>query len=48
MSTETGEDHESLQHIVQDSRSITETSARAVEEASKAFTNATQTPTLVR
>jgi hypothetical protein len=38
---------ESLQHIVQDSRAITETSARAVEEASKAF-SAAQTPTLVR
>ena len=38
---------ESLQHIVQDSRSITETSARAVEEASKAF-SAAQAPTLVR
>ncbi|AWN43274.1 phasin family protein [Methylobacterium durans] len=39
---------ESLQHIVQDSRSITETSARAVEEAGKAFTSVAQTPTLVR
>ncbi|AWN39951.1 phasin family protein [Methylobacterium durans] len=35
---------ESLQHIVQDSRSITETSARAVEEASKAFASVAQTP----
>ncbi|AWN40560.1 phasin family protein [Methylobacterium durans] len=39
---------ESLQHIVQDSRSITETSARAVEEASKAFASVAQSPTLVR
>ncbi|WP_336492447.1 phasin family protein [Methylobacterium nigriterrae] len=39
---------ESLQHIVQDSRSITETSARAVEEASKAFASVAQTPALVR
>src|SRR3954466_15682793 len=38
---------ESLQHIVQDSRAITETSARAVEEASKAFSGA-QAPTIVR
>ncbi|MDR7040489.1 MULTISPECIES: phasin family protein [Methylobacterium] len=39
---------ESLQHIVQDSRSITETSARAVEEAGKAFASVAQAPTLVR
>ncbi|WP_336487794.1 phasin family protein [Methylobacterium nigriterrae] len=39
---------ESLQHIVQDSRAITETSARAVEEASKAFASVAQSPTLVR
>jgi len=38
---------ESLQHMVQDSRAITETSARAVEEASKAF-SAAQSPTVVR
>jgi hypothetical protein len=40
---------EGLQHMVQDSRAITETSARAVEEASKSFSSvAQQTPTLVR
>ncbi|MDR7036690.1 hypothetical protein J2X36_001431 [Methylobacterium sp. BE186] len=39
---------ENLQHIVQDSRAITETSARAVEEASKAFASVAQAPTLVR
>ncbi|WP_407530787.1 phasin family protein [Methylobacterium oryzisoli] len=40
---------ESLQHIVQDSRAITETSARAVEEASKAFSSmAQQTSTTAR
>ncbi|MDR7039736.1 hypothetical protein J2X36_004514 [Methylobacterium sp. BE186] len=39
---------ESLQHIVQDSRSITETSARAVEEAGKAFASMAQAPTIVR
>jgi hypothetical protein len=39
---------ESLQHIVQDSRAITETSARAVEEAGKVFASVAQTPTLVR
>jgi hypothetical protein len=40
---------ESLQHMVQDSRAITETSARAVEEASKTFSSvAQQSPTLVR
>jgi len=33
---------ESLQHMVQDSRAITETSARAVEEASKTFSRAVQ------
>jgi hypothetical protein len=32
-----------LQHIVQDSKAITETSARAVEEASKTFSNVAQT-----
>ena len=40
---------ESLQHMVQDSKAITETSARAVEEASKTFSSvAQQSPTLVR
>jgi len=40
---------ESLQHIVQDSRAITETSARAVEEASRTFSSmAQQTSTVVR
>jgi hypothetical protein len=40
---------ESLQHIVQDSRAITETSARAVEEASKTFSSmAQQSSTAVR
>ncbi|GEP05855.1 phasin family protein [Methylobacterium oxalidis] len=39
---------ESLQHFVQDSRAITETSARAVEEAGKAFSQVAQSPTLVR
>ncbi|MER2249029.1 phasin family protein [Methylorubrum podarium] len=39
---------ESLQHIVQDSRVISETSARAVEEAGKAFASVAQAPTLVR
>jgi len=40
---------ESLQHMVQDSRAITETSSRAVEEASKTFSSvAQQSPTLVR
>lgn len=33
---------ESLQHVVEDSRAITETSARAVEEASKTFSSMTQ------
>jgi hypothetical protein len=33
---------ESLQHMVQDSKAITETSARAVEEASKTFTSIAQ------
>jgi hypothetical protein len=33
---------ESLQHLVQDSRAITETSARAVEEASKTFSSVAQ------
>jgi len=33
---------ESLQHIVQDSRAITETSALAVEEASKTFSSVAQ------
>jgi len=33
---------ESLQHIVQDSRAITETSARAVEEASKTLSSVAQ------
>jgi hypothetical protein len=40
---------ESLQHIVEDSRAITETSARAVEEASKTFSSmAQQSSTAVR
>src|SRR3954452_20584585 len=40
---------EGLQHMVQDSRAITETSTRAVEEASKTFSSvAQQSPTLVR
>jgi hypothetical protein len=40
---------ESLQHVVQDSRAITETSARAVEEASKTFSSmAQQSSTVVR
>lgn len=40
---------ESLQHFVQDSRAITETSARAVEEASKSFSGmAEQRSTAVR
>jgi hypothetical protein len=40
---------ESLQHIVEDSRAITETSARAVEEASKTFSSmAQQSSTVVR
>jgi len=40
---------ESLQQMVQDSRAITETSARAIEEASKTFSSvAQQSPTLVR
>jgi len=40
---------EGLQHMVQDSKAITETSARAVEEASKTFSSvAQQSPTLVR
>jgi len=40
---------EGLQHMVQDSRTIAETSVRAVEEASKAFSSvAPQSPTLVR
>jgi hypothetical protein len=40
---------EGLQHMVQDSKAITETSARAVEEASKTFSAAAQqSPTLVR
>jgi hypothetical protein len=33
---------ESLQHMVQDSKAITETSARAVEEASKTFSSVAQ------
>jgi len=38
-----------LQHMVQDSRTIAETSLRAVEEASKTFSSvAQQSPTLVR
>lgn len=40
---------EGLQHMVQDSKVIAEGSVRAVEEASKAFSNpAQQSPTLVR
>ncbi|UHC17911.1 phasin family protein [Methylobacterium currus] len=39
---------EGLQHMVQDSKVIAEGSVRAVEEASKAFSNTTQSPTLVR
>jgi hypothetical protein len=40
---------EGLQHMVQDSKAITETSTRAVEEASKTFSSvAQQSPTLVR
>src|SRR6195952_3850097 len=40
---------EGLQHMVQDSKAITETSARAVEEASKTFSSVgPQSPTLVR
>ncbi|GJD54006.1 hypothetical protein OPKNFCMD_6786 [Methylobacterium crusticola] len=40
---------ESLQHVVQDSKTIAEVSVRAVEEASKAFTSVTQqNPTLTR
>jgi hypothetical protein len=40
---------EGLQHMVQDSKAITETSTRAVEEASKTFSAvAQQSPTLVR
>jgi hypothetical protein len=40
---------ESLQHMVQDSKAITETSARAVEEASKTFSSmAQQSPTVAR
>src|SRR4051795_6467491 len=40
---------ESLQHIVQDSKAITETSARAVDEASKTFSSvAPQSPAVVR
>src|SRR6195952_3290796 len=39
---------EGLQHMVQDSKAITETSARAVEEASKTFSSVgPQSPTLV-
>ena len=34
---------ESLQHMVQDSKAITETSARAVDEASKTFSGVAQT-----
>ncbi|AWN44465.1 phasin family protein [Methylobacterium durans] len=33
---------ESLQHVVQDSRAITETSARAVEEAGRSFSSMAQ------
>ena len=40
---------EGLQHMVQDSRTIAETSVRATEEASKTFSSvAQQSPTLVR
>src|ERR1700712_6041522 len=40
---------ESLQHMVQDSKEITETSTRAVEEASKTFSSVgPQSPTLIR
>ena len=40
---------ESLQHMVQDSRVIAETSVRAVDEASKTFSSvAQQSPTVVR
>jgi hypothetical protein len=40
---------ESLQHIVQDSRAITETSTRAVEEASKTFSSVgPQSPAVIR
>ena len=40
---------ESLQHMVQDSKAITETSARAVEEASKTFSSVgPQSPTVIR
>src|ERR1700712_5963126 len=40
---------EGLQHMVQDSKAITETSARAVEEASKTFSSVgPQSPTLIR
>ena len=40
---------EGLQHMVQDSKAITETSARAVEEASKTFSSMRQqSPTVVR
>jgi hypothetical protein len=40
---------ESLQYIVQDSKAITETSARAVDEASKTFSSvAPQSPAVVR
>src|SRR3954469_25373069 len=40
---------EGLQHVVQDSKAITETSARAVDEASKTFSSvAPQSPAVVR
>jgi hypothetical protein len=40
---------EGLQHMVQDSKAITETSARAVEEASKTFSSVgPQSPTVIR
>jgi hypothetical protein len=40
---------ESLQHMVQDSRTIAETSARAIEEASKTFSGMTkQSPAVAR
>src|ERR1700712_4086981 len=40
---------EGLQHMVQDSKAITETSTRAVEEASKTFSSVgPQSPTLIR
>src|SRR6195952_3695335 len=40
---------ESLQHMVQDSKEITETSARAIEEASRAFSSVgPQSPPVIR